>query len=1046
MKPKFQSKRLFGITRAKGKMYEFGLPESSHIAVPNDAEPSALFLLTVGTLGDMAAEVCDSGKSDLNLQTTDVNEVGFSASFFDAFLASRFSEGLSNDVMLLAAAAYYLAQRPGSSLVLAKQLTQINNETAAEFFLRSVLQSNWLITDGINDWNFRDEITQIIQHLSLHFNQGADSEELSALLDNLRNRAYKSAISRDLLFIDVAAALVHQRLAVSSWNLLPNFTQIPAEKWTPVIQRPDFPKEMWPSQVLLGKAGVFSGTPAVIQMPTSAGKTRSVEITLRSGFLSGRARLALVVAPFRALCHEIATSLRHAFKPDEIKVNEISDALQIDFLEQIAEFFGTEIPNIQSVLILTPEKLLYMLRQVPALINDIGIVVYDEGHQFDSGSRGITYELLLAEIKSLLPEKAQTILVSAVIRNAEAVGSWLIGEDVKVVDGVGLLPTARSIAFASWLETRGQLFFFESDNYTRYDYFVPRVIEQEKLERFPKEKVDRYFPEKDDDSWKDIAIYLGIRLSPNGAVAIFSGRKDTAIGMAERVKEIYARGYKIQPPATFSNTDEIQRLCNLIRKHFGEASTLYAAAALGVFVHHGNTPQGLRLAVEHAMQSGLIQLVICTSTLAQGVNLPIRYLIVSGIYQAGERIKTRDFQNLIGRAGRAGMHTEGLVLFADPRVIDNRSSERWRFDTSVSLLEPNNSEDTTSSLLTVLGPFLSVDRKETLPIEIGELCRLLIASEDDWLQWSKQIEQQYSRFGFTSKVLLSELRYRRRLLNAVESYLMANRGIESFEQFKGRVKELAASTLAFYLATDEQKIALLSLFDLVAENIESMATVPESQAIYAKTLLGVNDAIRVENWVNENRAELLVLESNEDWLIAMWPLFCQQLDDKFFNAIAPASLPIELAKLWLQGESYQSLIEFAKSQKGTKPWGESKRRQLVDADIIDFCENTLGFDCSLALAAASQFLFGDEQADELSKRFMLFQKSLKYGLPDWLSISCFERGFADRVIALMLRDELLSVGYTSPFISSAVIPHRESFSRVLREYPTYFESVLDGIT
>jgi superfamily II helicase len=101
-------------------------------------------------------------------------------------------------------------------------------------------------------------------------------------------------------------------------------------------------------------------------------------------------------------------------------------------------------------------------------------------------------------------------------------------------------------------------------------------------------------------------------------------------------------------------------------------------------------------------QGELIKLVVCTSTLAQGVNLPIRYLIVSGVNQGAERIKTRDFQNLIGRAGRAGMHTEGLVLFADPRVIDRRQAERWRLQAAVGLLQPQNSEETSSSLLELL--------------------------------------------------------------------------------------------------------------------------------------------------------------------------------------------------------------------------------------------------------------------------------------------------------------------------------------------------------
>lgn len=120
--------------------------------------------------------------------------------------------------------------------------------------------------------------------------------------------------------------MVKLRLAGSAWTLLPGFSGLDSGAWAEAIRRPGFPKELWPSQRLLGKAGLFSGRSGVVQMPTSAGKTRSVEVILRSAFLADRTRVAVLVAPFRALCHEIATSLRHAFNGEDVKVNELSDA------------------------------------------------------------------------------------------------------------------------------------------------------------------------------------------------------------------------------------------------------------------------------------------------------------------------------------------------------------------------------------------------------------------------------------------------------------------------------------------------------------------------------------------------------------------------------------------------------------------------------------------------------------------------------------------------------------------------------------------------
>jgi POLQ-like helicase len=113
------------------------------------------------------------------------------------------------------------------------------------------------------------------------------------------------------------------------------------------------------------------------------------------------------------------------------------------------------------------------------------------------------------------------------------------------------------------------------------------------------------------------------------------------------------------------------------------------------------------LAIEFAMKESLIHFVICTSTLAQGVNLPIRYLIVTGVYQGGDRILVRDFHNLIGRAGRAGMHTEGSVIFADTKVFDKKRDrrDRWRWRTAKELLDPSNSEPSASSISAIFEPF-----------------------------------------------------------------------------------------------------------------------------------------------------------------------------------------------------------------------------------------------------------------------------------------------------------------------------------------------------
>ena len=132
------------------------------------------------------------------------------------------------------------------------------------------------------------------------------------------------------------------------------------------------------------------------------------------------------------------------------------------------------------------------------------------------------------------------------------------------------------------------------------------------------------------------------------------------------------------------------------------------------------------------MRNNLVRFVVCTSTLAQGVNLPIRYLIVTSIYQGVERIKVRDFHNLIGRAGRAGMHTEGSILFADPMIYDERKDhkDKWRWNQVKKLLEPRNSEPCISNLLSIFDPLKSDNGKYIIPIEILDFVKAYITDSD----------------------------------------------------------------------------------------------------------------------------------------------------------------------------------------------------------------------------------------------------------------------------------------------------------------------------
>lgn len=101
---------------------------------------------------------------------------------------------------------------------------------------------------------------------------------------------------------------------------------------------------------------------------------------------------------------------------------------------------------------MTPEKLLFVLRQNIVLLSKVGLIIFDEGHLFDDISRGITYELLISTIKLYMSDEIQKILISAVIPNAEEINGWLTGGNGKAVKNNVIQTTEKVIGIAEMLE------------------------------------------------------------------------------------------------------------------------------------------------------------------------------------------------------------------------------------------------------------------------------------------------------------------------------------------------------------------------------------------------------------------------------------------------------------------------------------------------------------------------------------------------------------------------------------------------------------------
>lgn len=1045
MKPSGRVRVAAAITLAKGKMYEFRVPVADHLRVPEEWDLEQQFPFAIGTLGDFASRIIirgDDGEADASSR----DDIIFSAQVFQAFDDSRLRADLSPQLRLFAAASFQLGDVPGSAAVLLRLISGASpfNDDPLATAVRIALDRPWLRgakqTVGVQA---RKVLLALREHFD--FGGGTDAPETIRLL---REWALQAGTAHELLLADVLGAVTLSRIRNSSWTLLPKYSGLTVDVWSHYLRRPNAIKEMWPAQRMLGIAGLYRGTSSVVQMPTSAGKTHALRLMLRAAFLSGRTKLAIVVAPFRALCHEIASDLRNAFFGDDYRVDQLSDSLQSDFSADVSDGGTAGTPSTPRVWVVTPEKLLYVLRQEPKFVEQVGLVVYDEGHQFDTGIRGVTYELLLTSIKRLLPPAAQTVLISAVIQNPAAVASWLLGDQSRVVAD-SWLQTRRLVAFASLPAGKdGQLQFNAGGLPGEQRFFLPRVIVQEELPKRRGEKTKRVFPTHDSGS---IALSLALRLVPNGGIAIYVGTKRSATKIVrDAATDTFARGAAIPIPADSCDGAEIQRFKDLFEENFGAACYLTKAAALGIFAHHGNTPHGIRLAIEHAMREGYIRLIVCTSTLAQGVNLPIRYLLVTSSSQGRDAIKPRDFHNLMGRAGRAGMYGEGTVVFTDPALYDGRLRDSRRWEATTQLLRAESAEPTGSTLLELLEPMKNDYGTRTVgkptPYEVAAG---LIDDRERVFRLFSTLPLDMLRVHFSVDALRRQLEVKRATIEAIESFLMTYRGETDSDSFVLAARVLAQETLAFSLASVEQRQLLENLFERIARRIEQSVPDVGTQFRYGRTLMGVEAASTIDSWVGARLPELSVIASADELFDAIWPLLILLCTERRVTAASPTVALKEFAVGWLAGATFEQLLDGLTAAQARYPFGKLWR--AFDADVVvDICEQTFGYAFTLVIAAVRNSfeaaIATKDTAEAFARNADLLQKRLRYGLPTQDSVAYFEAGFAERVAAQAVATELWWEDARTAREARALIKeHADEISSVVRRFPSYFDAVLKGI-
>lgn len=404
-----------------------------------------------------------------------------------------------------------------------------------------------------------------------------------------------------------------------------------------------------PTQRLAITNGILdSNNTVTLQMPTSAGKTALSELVIYNFHKENPMKKALFLAPFRALASELKQGFCYRLSRLGLKTKTIygggtASANEVEGAEDA------------DLIVSTPEKYLSLEAADPEIASKIGLVICDEGHLLDASERGLSYELLLSRFKRTETTERKIVFISAIVPNIESIHTWLGGTTTGLVKS-DYRPSKIDYGFIDKVRNGNFKLTVNPTKQLPEKFFLDQFISKKELIFINREtgRNNTYSL----SSNLSLAAYTGLKSVPTGVVALFTTQKGYVREILEKALD-QLNHLTISNPGTFCNSSVHQKYKIYWQFLIGENSQITRGFNEGIAIHHGDMPQPIREKIERALRDGGIKLVICTNTLAEGVNLPIRTLVIHTVKRFDRNlgrqvpIKLRDLKNIVGRAGRA---------------------------------------------------------------------------------------------------------------------------------------------------------------------------------------------------------------------------------------------------------------------------------------------------------------------------------------------------------------------------------------------------------
>jgi len=395
-------------------------------------------------------------------------------------------------------------------------------------------------------------------------------------------------------------------------------------------------RELYPPQKDAIGSGVLKGENLIVAIPTASGKTLIAELTMLKSLEKGGK--ALYIVPLRALASEKYRRFKE-FEKFGIRVG-ISTGDYESNDERLGDY---------DILVATSEKVDSLIRNGVGWIEELSVVVIDEIHLINSADRGPTLEITISRFRRM-NQNIQILGLSATIGNAHEIADWL----------------GAKLVLSDWRPVD----LFDGVYLNDTIYFDKGAFEDKRVIN---------------GRTKDPTLSLvGDAIEEGGQCLVFANTRRNSQLYAKKISKFLGNHLKND-----GKREEAAKIISEIDDT--EFSSLLAQTVRsGVAFHHAGLSNEHRRVIEENFKDGTLRVLTCTPTLAAGVNLPARRVIITSYrrYTSNyglQPIPVLDYKQMSGRAGRPGLDPYGEAI----AISKSEQEQEYLFENYIRA-EPEN--------------------------------------------------------------------------------------------------------------------------------------------------------------------------------------------------------------------------------------------------------------------------------------------------------------------------------------------------------------------